>query len=33
MMNKHIKSIMNRDPEAKSELNIILIYPEVIIIN
>jgi len=33
MMNEYIKSIMNRDPEAKSELNIILIYPEVIIIN
>ena len=32
-MNEHIKFIMNRDPEAKSELNIFLIYPEVVIIN
>jgi len=32
-MNKHIKSNMNRDPEATSELNIILIFPEVITIN
>ena len=33
MMNEHIKSIMNRDPEAKSKLSIILTYPGVIIIN
>ena len=33
MINEHIKSIMNRDPEAESALNIILIYPEVVIIN
>ena len=32
-MNEYIKSIMNRDPEAKSKLSIILNYPEVIIIN
>ena len=32
-MNKYIKSIMNRDPEAKFRLSIILNYPEVIIIN
>ena len=33
MMNEHIKSIMNRDPETKSKLSIILTYPGVIIIN
>jgi len=33
MMNEYIKSIMNRDHEAKSKLSIFLTYPEVIIIN
>ena len=33
MMNKYIKSIMNRDHEAKSKLSIFLTYPVVIIIN
>jgi len=32
-MNEYIKSIMNRNPEAKSRLSIILNYPEAIIIN
>ena len=32
-MNKHIKSNMNRDPEAKSKQSILLNYPKVIIIN
>jgi len=29
MMNKYIKSIMERDPAAKSSLGIILTYPGV----
>ena len=33
MMNEYIKSIMNRDPETKSKLSVILTYPGVIIIN
>jgi len=33
MMNEYIKSIMNRDPEAKSKLSIILTYPEVLMLN
>ena len=32
-MNEYIKSIINRDPEAKSKLSIILTYPGAIIIN
>jgi len=33
MMNEYIKSIMDRDPAAKSKLGIFLTYPGVIIIN
>ena len=33
MINDYIKSIMNRDPEAKSKLSIILTYPEVLMLN
>ena len=33
MMNRHIKSIMNRDPEAKSKLSIIPTYLGVIMLN